>query len=231
VVVKVQLLIPAAGSGRRLGCVDPKALVDIAGRSLLVRALERFGALGLANNAVIVVPEGFQVSFESVLRAADSSMRFNLIAGGAERQHSVENGLAALDPDTEIVIIHDAARPFVSSESISASIAAAAECGAATVAVPVVDTILVADEAAYLMDTPDRTCLWACQTPQTFRVAVIRAAHETARRQGYLGTDDATLVRRAGGTVKLVPGSPSNFKITTPMDLALARCLIEGGLP
>ncbi len=228
--MRTQLLIPAAGSGRRLGCDGPKALVDVAGKPLLIRALERFNGLGLTNDAVIIVAGEFRPAYESALIEAFPAARFSLVAGGAERQHSVENGLAVLDPDTEVVVIHDAARPFVSPESVAESIRAAAECGAATVAVPTIDTILVADKNGFLEDTPDRTRLWACQTPQTFRVPVIRDAHLKARYEGYLGTDDATLVQRTGGRVKIVRGSPLNFKITTPTDLALACCVVERGL-
>ena len=147
-----------------------------------------------------------------------------------DSQHSVENGLAALETDTDIVAIHDAARTFIRTEAVQASIDAAADCGASTVAIPSIDTILVSDDEGYLADTPDRSKLWACQTPQTFRIDVIRSAHKMARERGYLGTDDATLVMRAGGKVKLVPGSPLNFKITTPEDLERARHVVEQGL-
>ena len=102
--------------------------------------------------------------------------------------------------------------------------------GAATVTVPVIDTILQADENAFLVETPDRRYLWACQTPQTFRVDVIRRAHASAAAEGFLSTDDASLVRRMGEPVKLVMGSTLNIKITTPVDLSIATCLIREGL-
>jgi 2-C-methyl-D-erythritol 4-phosphate cytidylyltransferase len=186
--------------------------------------------LDLINNCIITIAPQARAEFESALRAHFPTSRAQLVDGGKERQDSVRNGLAALDPVTEIVLIHDAARPFVSVDSIRASADAAAEFGAATVAIPSIDTILVSDGDAFLADTPDRKTLWACQTPQTFGVDVLRHAHEKALRDGYAGTDDASLVQRAGGKVKLVMGSPLNFKVTTPQDLALARCVIEGGL-
>ena len=226
----VQLLIPAAGMGTRLGAGRPKALIDLAGVPLLVRAIERFASLDLVRDAVIVIPPGFRTDFQRLLGAAFPGCPFHFVDGGAERQLSVENGLSMLLPDTGIVVIHDAARPFVSEESISASVLAAHEFGAATVAIPSVDTILVSDPDSFLADTPDRSRLWACQTPQTFRVNVIQDAHARARQEDHLGTDDATLVQRMGGRVKLVMGSPLNFKVTTPGDFALARCVIEGGL-
>ncbi|MCC6487262.1 MAG: 2-C-methyl-D-erythritol 4-phosphate cytidylyltransferase [Candidatus Hydrogenedentes bacterium] len=226
----VQLLIPAAGMGTRLGAGRPKALIELDGVPLLVRTLERFGSVDLVRDAVIVTPPGFRADFEKLLGAAFPGCPFHYADGGAERQNSVENGLSILQPDTEIVAIHDAARPFISEDSIRESVIAAREFGAATVAIPSIDTILVGDPDAFLVETPDRRCLWACQTPQTFQVAVIRDAHSRARQEDHLGTDDATLVQRMGGRVKLVMGSPLNFKVTTPGDFALARCVIQGGL-
>lgn len=227
---RLQLLIPAAGMGTRLGADRPKALIDLAGFPLLVRTLRRFADLDLLDSCVITIAPQARAEFEGALRTYFPAARVRLIDGGKERQDSVRNGLAALNPATEIVIIHDAARPFVSVESIRAAVDAAAKFGAATVAIPSIDTILVSDADAFLADTPDRKALWACQTPQTFRVDVLRHAHEQALGDGFAGTDDASLVRRAGGKVKLVMGSPLNFKVTTPQDLALARCVLEGGL-
>jgi len=228
--VKSQLLIPAAGMGVRLGQNRPKALIDVAGKPMLIRALDRFAPLGLVEGAVIVVTPGYRSEFERALTKAFPSSAFMLIDGGEARQDSVRHGLKRLDAETEIVVIHDAARPFVSTESIQASINAAMECGAATVAIPCVDTILEANAEQCLEHTPDRSVLWACQTPQTFKVAVIREAHESAKSADAVLTDDASLVRRIGGVVRLVHGTPSNFKITTPGDLALATCAVRNSL-
>ncbi len=223
-------MIPAAGMGLRLGASGPKALVSLAGAPMLVRTLERFAPLGLIDNAVIVIPSEYREDFQSALEAAFPGVCFNLAGGGAERQLSVENGLAMIEPSTDVVAIHDAARPFISMDSVREALDAAARWGAATVAVPSIDTILVSDAEGFLCDTPDRRMLWACQTPQVFRVEVIRAAHAQARRDGFAGTDDASLVRRCGGRVKLVRGTPMNFKVTTPGDLDMARCLFQAGL-
>ena len=238
--MKTQLLLPAAGTGERLGRDVPKALVEVAGKPLLVWTLTRFAPLGLVDGAVIVVPRPHQGRFAEVLGEAFPGRRFELTPGGPARQDSVANGLGALDSDTEVVVIHDAARPFVSPESVRASIEAAAAYGAATVALPCVDTILEADRDECLAATPDRGKLWACQTPQTFRVGVIRRAHERAalgarnatRARHTTGvTDDATLVREMGERVKLVMGTRLNFKVTTPQDLELAEaCLNTPGM-
>lgn len=243
--MNVQLLIPAAGKGLRLGArppvarppgarrpgdVGPKALVDLGGQPMLIRTLKRFQPLGLLENAIIIVSPEDGDKVQNAVRKVFPDTSFSYVLGGAERQLSVANGLNALEPATEIVVIHDAARPFVSPESVKASIEAAAEHGAATVAIPSADTILVGDEQAFLQETPDRRRLWACQTPQAFRVAVIREAHAAARRDGFVGTDDASLVRRLGQPVKLVMGTPLNFKVTTPGDRALAECVLKGEL-
>lgn len=197
---------------------------------MLVRTLRRFAPLGLEEDCVITVPADERDAFDQVLKDAFPGIRYTLVDGGVERQQSVENGLAALRPETEIALIHDAARPFISPESVQAAIEAARDLGAATVAIPSVDTILVADCEERLEDTPDRTRLWACQTPQVFQVDLIRRAHEAARAAGTAATDDATLVRQMGMPVQLVRGTALNFKVTTPEDLALAECVIERGL-
>ncbi|HQH53482.1 MAG TPA: 2-C-methyl-D-erythritol 4-phosphate cytidylyltransferase [Candidatus Hydrogenedentes bacterium] len=227
--MNVRLIVPAAGMGLRLGLAQPKALVLCGGKPLLVRTLERFQPLGLLPGAIITVPPGTQTDFEALLGDAFPDTAFFLVDGGRERQESVENALETIDNAAEIVVIHDAARPFISQTSVQASIDAAEEFGAATVAIPCSDTILVAGADDILADTPDRSCLWACQTPQTFRVDVIRQAHQHARAQCFAATDDATLVRQMGGTVKLVMGSPFNFKVTTPEDLMLAEAIVAKG--
>ena len=224
------MLIPAAGLGTRLGAAGPKALLDLCGEPMLVHTLRRFEPLGLAQSAVIVVNADHEAAVAEACARAFPDARLRFVHGGAERQESVMRGLEALDSDTDIVVVHDAARPFVSPTSIRASIEAAAQHGAATVAIPSADTILVGDEAGFLVETPDRSRLWACQTPQTFQVTVLREAHATAARSGTAVTDDATVVRLAGGQVALVLGSRLNFKVTTPEDAALARAVIEGEL-
>lgn len=229
--MKVQLLMPAAGAGQRIGGDIPKALLPLHGIPLFVHTLKRLEAAGLLENtAILTIPGGHREDFDRAFRAAFPHASVHLVPGGAERQDSVENGLAALDPDTALVVIHDAARPFVSVDAIKRSIEAAGEHGAATVAVPAVDTILEGDADHFLASTPDRSRLWACQTPQTFRVEVIRQAHAQARHGNYSGTDDASLVRRQGNSVKLVLGTALNFKVTTREQVRLAECILKEGL-
>lgn len=209
-----------------MGAPVPKALIDVAGRPLLARTLERMLASGCFEAPPVVT---YPVTHEAVFRQClnEAGLDATLIPGGAERQDSVRLALESLPPDTELVAIHDAARPFVPVSSVEASLAAAREFGAATVAIPVTDTILEADDGAFLVSTPDRARLWACQTPQSFRYSVIIEAHQRAAGEGFLGTDDASLVRRMGGAVKLVMGHAHNIKITRPEDLTWARAIIE----
>jgi 2-C-methyl-D-erythritol 4-phosphate cytidylyltransferase len=225
--VNAQLLIPAAGMGTRLGWGGPKALVPLEGRPLLAHTLTRFEDAGLIESAVILVPPGSEKIFHDALREAFPKISFNVVSGGDERQDSVRHGLDALAENTELVLIHDAARPFVSIEAIQSSIDAAQDVGAATVAIPTIDTILQSEDGESLGDTPSRETMWACQTPQTFQVDVIRHAHAQAKENGYAGTDDATLARQAGHPVKLVMGTPTNIKITTPSDLAFAKTILR----
>lgn len=226
---KTQVIIPAAGSGTRLGCDGPKALVPLCGIPMLVHTLRRFAAAELLSGAIVVASPQHRDAIAAVLEAHFPADTPRVVLGGAERQDSVGNGLAALDADTEVVAIHDAARPFVTVDAIRASLQMADAHGAATVAVRSIDTILLGDDAGFLQSTPDRRLLWACQTPQTFRVEVIRRAYAMARAEGFLGTDDATVARRSGAVVKLVEGTTFNFKVTTPGDLLLAELLLKEG--
>jgi 2-C-methyl-D-erythritol 4-phosphate cytidylyltransferase len=225
--VNAQLLIPAAGMGTRLGWGGPKALVPLEGKPLLAHTLTRFEDAGLIESAVILVPPGSEKTFRDALIETFPNITFKIVSGGNERQDSVRLGLDALAKDTEVVLIHDAARPFVSIEAIRSSIDAAQDVGAATVAIPTIDTILHSEDGESLGDTPPRETMWACQTPQTFRLEVIRHAHAQAKENGYAGTDDATLVRQAGHPVKLVMGTPTNIKITTPSDFAFAETILR----
>ncbi len=221
--MNAQLVIPAAGMGRRLGAEEPKALVTLGDATLLEHTLRRFEACDLLGEAVVLCPPDYEKLFRKLIHRFFRGHAITLLPGGKERQESVERGLDALRNDTDIAVIHDAARPFVSLQAIRQSIEAAYEFGAATVAIPVVDTILQGDSHNFLRATPTRNHLWACQTPQCFRLSVIRHAHRMARESGFSGTDDASLVRHAGGQVKLVPGSTENFKITTPDDILRAE--------
>jgi 2-C-methyl-D-erythritol 4-phosphate cytidylyltransferase len=149
-----------------------------------------------------------------------------VVAGGADRQQSVFNGLSAAgeEPD-EVVIVHDGVRPFVTCRQITDCAAEAARSGACVIGVPVVDTLKSLDRKGCIRCTVERKGLWQAQTPQAFRYPLIRKAHESARQHGIPATDDALLVERLGVPISMLPGSRTNLKITTPEDLALARAM------
>lgn len=220
---KTQALIVAAGQGTRLGRSEPKALIPIKGRPMLAYSLNAIRRAGIRPPIVITFPPDARTRFEAAVAALGAPEDFVLISGGAERQDSVKAGLDALDADTELVAIHDAARPFIASGCIQRAVETAATHGAATVATPSVDTILVSDGDRQIVEVPERSTLWSCQTPQVFRVDWLREGHERARREGNAATDDSRLVWAIGHPVHIVEGSPVNRKITNPDDLVWAE--------
>ncbi|WP_019587161.1 2-C-methyl-D-erythritol 4-phosphate cytidylyltransferase [Deinococcus apachensis] len=203
-------LIPAAGSGTRLG-LGPKAFVEVAGRSLLARSVAALAPL--VDEVLVALPEGLELPEDIPARA---------IVGGATRQESVRRLLRATS--AEIVLVHDAARPFLPANVVHALLEAIPETGVATAALPVADT-LVRGEAGRWGGVVPREGLWAVQTPQGFRRELLLRAHEAAREEGFRATDDAGLVVRLGVPVTLVPGDPRLFKVTAPGDLALAHAV------
>jgi len=224
----VNVVIVAAGKGSRLQSELPKPFLSVAGKPILVHTLRRFVPIEAVRRIVVVVAAEREALCQEVLHTHGPwPQPMTVVHGGAERQDSVRNGLAALEPQCEIVVIHDAARPFISVEAIQRSIDAAAETGSAVVATPVRDTIKRADAQHTIRETVSRHDLWLAQTPQTFRVEVIRAAHRWAQQRNIAGTDDATLVEQMGRPVRIVPGDALNFKITTPDDLALAQAVLQ----
>jgi 2-C-methyl-D-erythritol 4-phosphate cytidylyltransferase len=232
-------LVLAAGRGERLGSPLPKGFVPLAGRPLLLHALTALGALAELEQLIPVIPaDAFAryreaISGAGALRLLAGTPPRRLaapVAGGRERQDSVRAGLAALPPGAELVAVHDAARPLVRPEAVRRVLAAARETGAAILAAPVRDTIkrVVAGRVA---ETPPRAECWAAQTPQVFRVEILREALAKAEAEGVVGTDDAQLVEALGVPVRVVPGDADNLKITGPEDLALAErlLLLRGG--
>ena len=211
------LLIVAAGSGTRLGRVEPKALVPLAGRPLISWALASFASGGFTRTVVAAPPERLE-EFRNVVGDGGA-----VVAGGETRSASVRAGFAALSAsDEDVVAVHDAARPLVTAAEASAVVAAAARMGAAIAAIPVVDTIKVVHEHRAVR-TVDRSSLWAAATPQAFRVPVLRRALES----GADATDEAALCEDLGIPVEVVAISRLGFKITTPADLELAEAVLR----
>ena len=221
--MRVAALVLGAGRGERLGEAVPKAFVPLCGKPLLVHALV---ALASAPEIDITIPI-IGASELSRMKALESELASiqglqEPTIGGAERQDSMTAGLAALPPDVDFVAVHDAARPLVATEAISRVVAAARQSGAAILAIPVRDTIKRVRDGV-IVETPNRAECFAAQTPQVFRVDVLREALEKAAAEGFIGTDDAEIVERIGVPVTVVAGDPSNIKITDRADLVAAE--------
>jgi 2-C-methyl-D-erythritol 4-phosphate cytidylyltransferase len=225
-IVRAAALVVAAGSGERLGAGRPKAFVALAGRPMVAWSLAAIAAAGVPR-AIVAVPPGHGAAAEESLAEAAAAfpLGFALVEGGASRSESVRNALAAAG-DVESVAVHDAARPLAAPELFTATLAALEHADAAIAAARVTDTIKEAEADGVVVRTHDRARLWAIQTPQAFRAAVLRRALDVPDDVLAQATDDAWLVERAGGIVRVVESPSANFKVTTPHDLAVAESLL-----
>lgn len=224
---RVAALIPAGGVGSRLGRRTPKQFLGLAGAPILTATVAHFRRHPGIAAVVVAVPAAHQGRARRTVGAASRRRTISVVAGGATRQESVWLALQATPPDVEVVVIHDAVRPFITRALIDAVVEAAEEAGAAICGLPVAETVKRVRDA-HVAETVDRTDLWIVQTPQAFRVELLREAHEKARRDGIVATDDAALVERLGHRVKVVRGLPGNLKITTADDLRRARRRASG---
>ncbi|NLY43687.1 MAG: 2-C-methyl-D-erythritol 4-phosphate cytidylyltransferase [Clostridiaceae bacterium] len=221
-------IIVAAGSGTRMGYSKNKLFLTIADRPVLAYTLQSFEECKMIDEVILVTRQEDIMLCKEIIDISGSGKVSKIIAGGRERQHSVYNGLKEISNNAALVAVHDGARPFVLPEHIEAAVKSAWEHGAAALGVRVKDTIKVVDEDLNIVKTPDRSRLWSVQTPQVFRVDILKAAHEEAAREGIEATDDCALVERMGYTVKMVEGSYKNIKITTPEDILFAEAIVEG---
>jgi 2-C-methyl-D-erythritol 4-phosphate cytidylyltransferase len=223
-------LIPAAGMGKRMGASINKQYLQLDGVPIVARTISVFEASPLIDAIYLVIPaDEIPYCREAVVEAGGFRKVAAIIPGGRERQNSVMNGLRAMKPyisDDDVVLIHDGVRPFISEELIAEAIGVARGNSGALVAVPCKDTIKTVRDGV-VIDTPPRESLWQAQTPQVFRFGAIFDAHTAAEQDGYSGTDDASLVERLGGTVRIVRGDYRNIKITTPEDLILAGAFLS----
>lgn len=220
--VDVCALVPAGGSGTRLGHRVPKQFLRVAGVPILVTTVRRLCEHPGVSGVIVAAPEAYVARTRRLLGAGARRAPIAVLPGGATRQESVWRALQAAPATAEIVVVHDAVRPFITRALLEGVVRAAAEAGAAICAVPVTETLKRVRDGV-VEETVDRTGLWSVQTPQAFRTALLREAHDKARRDGIVGTDDAMLVERLGHRVRVVPGLPGNVKITTADDLRRAR--------
>ncbi|HHW47541.1 MAG TPA: 2-C-methyl-D-erythritol 4-phosphate cytidylyltransferase [Clostridiaceae bacterium] len=224
----VSSVIVAAGKGTRMNMDINKQYLEICGIPVLARTLQVFEDCRFINEIVLVVNE-YEILYckQNIIDEYGFTKVKTLVAGGLERQDSVYNGLLEVDKSCDIVLIHDGARPFAGEKNIIDSIYAAYEFGASCVAVPVKDTVKRSDKDGFVVETLDRSALWLIQTPQTFKYGLILDAHKKALEDGFIGTDDASLVERLGHKPKLVMGGYDNIKITTREDIPVAEAILN----
>jgi 2-C-methyl-D-erythritol 4-phosphate cytidylyltransferase len=222
-------VIVAAGKGIRMGPGVDKLFLPLAGRPVVAHTWQRVDRADCIEQVVVVVRDGLQEEFLRIAEQYCFTKPYRIVTGGAERQDSVWNGLNAVSSETGIVAIQDAARPCVTEALIEATIAAAQETGAAVAAQPVTDTIKESSDGRLIERTVPRSRLWAVQTPQTFRVEVIRRALDVARAQGLTLTDDTAACELIGQPVRLVVSNTPNPKVTTPADLPYVETLLAWG--
>jgi 2-C-methyl-D-erythritol 4-phosphate cytidylyltransferase len=222
-------LIVAGGQGLRMQLDIRKQYLDIDGQPIISRTLQIFDQCEEISDICLVIPESdHDYCRTRIIDPMNLVKPCKLVSGGAERQNSVYNGLLSLDlkPD-DIVVIHDGVRPFVTDYHIRACIEGAVISGASILAIPLSDTLKLSDSDGNIKKTIDREMMWAAQTPQVFQFNLIKRAHELAFRNGVIATDDSFLVEVLGGSVKIIPGSRKNIKITTREDIVLATSLLN----
>jgi 2-C-methyl-D-erythritol 4-phosphate cytidylyltransferase len=220
------LLIPAAGSGKRMGSDRNKLLMKLLGKPILQWTLEAAIATAAIDWIGVVGQPCDRDDFQQIFAKLDRAKPIAWVQGGSTRQESVFNGLRSLPNGANRVLVHDGARCLGTAELLERCATALDSCLGFIAAVPVKDTIKIV-EAGVVTDTPNREYLWAAQTPQGFIVDKLIAAHEQAEAQGWEVTDDAALFEKVGLPVQIVMGEETNLKITTPQDLAIAEFILK----
>lgn len=230
---KIVAIVPAAGLGKRFDAKKKKTFISIDGIPLLAHTLKRLNSEPLITDIIPVLrgqdtKTGLEIAEEHNLR----KVRW-IAAGGPERQDSIYNGLKLLEkvggglPDDTLILVHDGARPVIPKGTVRQLIKEVEGVDGAAPGVPAIETLKSVDEEGIITSTVDREKIRAIQTPQIFRFRMLKQAYEKAFADGFYGTDDASLVERIGGKVKIIPGSPLNIKVTTPEDLHLVEYIIK----
>lgn len=219
---RVGVIIVAGGSGKRMGGALPKQFALVGGEPILARTINAFRKALPTSRIVVVLPAEY-IEFWKNLSARFEVAKHSLVEGGAERFHSVKNGIEALSDAVDLIAVQDGVRPFASKELILRTVACAAENGAAIPVVKAVDSYRVVEgEESHIID---RTPLRIVQTPQIFSAAILRAAYDTPFRKEF--TDDASVVEYSGEKITLCEGEYNNFKITTPNDMILGEAIAK----
>ncbi len=235
--MKVVVIIPAAGLGTRMAAIHggakskSKQFFELQGTPILVHTLRKFDQCDAVTEMVVALRKNETATFQKQIEKENFSKPLRVVEGGEHRQNSVANALAAIQAaDDDIILIHDAVRPFVEPETITGVIEAVKKYQAAIAGVPAIDTVKQVDrtsDGAVVIATVPRERMVLAQTPQGFRFGLLKKAFDEATADGFMGTDEASLIERSGGTVHVVMGSPRNMKITTPADLELAEFFLS----
>ncbi|HEX9879500.1 MAG TPA: 2-C-methyl-D-erythritol 4-phosphate cytidylyltransferase [Candidatus Binatia bacterium] len=227
--MRVNGLIVAAGKGKRVGGETPKVFLPLSGRPIILHTLDRFAASRTVARVIMVIAESEMSRCEELIRSEPHLAALDCLIqrGGPRRQDSVALGLARLDPDCEVVAIHDGARPLVSPRLIDRCVQEALTGRSVVVGLPAQDTTKLVSAGGQIVETLSRDALWSIQTPQVFPVGVIREAYSRGARDGMEATDDAMLVERTGSAVWVLEGERSNIKVTFPQDLLVAETLLS----
>jgi 2-C-methyl-D-erythritol 4-phosphate cytidylyltransferase len=224
--MKVGAIIAAAGFGRRMKADRPKQLLELNGTPIIIHTIRKFDAAPAIDYIIVTALRESVDEVRELIRSAEFRKSVMVVEGGERRQDSVAAGLEQLQPDTDVVAVHDGVRPFVSRDDIENVVRQAERTGAAILAVPIVETVKQV-EKELVESTLTREHLVLAQTPQAFRTEVLKQAFDGARKDEYYGTDESSLVERIGHPVAIVRGSERNIKITRPSDLTLARAFLE----
>lgn len=224
----VSVIIAAAGMSNRMGSKINKQFLLIDNKPILAHSIDAFNGLKFIDEIIVVLKEE---EVEYCRKEIVYRYRFNkvskIVRGGKERQDSIYNGILSLNRETDIVLTHDGARPFIKRKAIIKGIQGAIDYGACVIGVPLKDTIKVIDDNDIVHHTPNRSLLWAAQTPQCFQVDLLKEGYDYAMSEGIIGTDDSSLVEKKGYPVKMLMGNYDNIKITTPEDLVIAESFLK----
>lgn len=221
------VVIVAAGKGKRMGADLNKQYLKLDGKEILAHTIEKFQQCDQIDEIIIVTAiDEIEYCRKHIWQAYGFTKIKNIVAGGRERQDSVYNGLLEVSKQSQIVLIHDGARPLIRSKQIEESIETASQVGGCVVGVPVKDTIKICDHNQVVRQTPSRDTLWLVQTPQTFKYDLIMKAYKAGIEKNLLVTDDSMMVEALGYPVKIIQGRYDNIKITTPEDLIVAKGML-----
>lgn len=220
-----QVIIPAAGQGKRMGAGKNKLLLELNNIPILIHSLRVFEEDELCEGIILAISPQDEAEFKLLLKKHQVKKVLNLVPGGKERQDSIYNALKTVKTDG-IILVHDAARPFILKEHIHRLLDTAQETGAAIIGVPAKDTMKTV-RGHMVMATVERSSLWAVQTPQAFRFSVLYKAYEQAEKDSFIGTDDSSLVERISHPVTIIEGDYDNIKLTTREDLFFAEAIVK----